>query len=190
MGEREEDLRSDGDLLRATDSDPEAFGVLYDRHAAAVLTYLYRRTLCPHTAADLTAETFAKALLGRRRFQSDRGSARPWLFGIAKHELSGFLRRRYSADKAIRRLGMTLPTLDDDSIERIESMVDAAGFSRALRLALSDMPEGMAQAVVLRVAHDLPFEEVAGRLGCSLGAARVRVCRGLLRLSHALETSP
>jgi RNA polymerase sigma-70 factor (ECF subfamily) len=190
MGEREADERTDGELLLATAADPEAFGVLYDRHSKAVLTYLYRRTACPHTAADLTAETFAKALLGRGRFRSDQGSARPWLFGIAKHELSGFLRRRYTADRAIRRLGMTLPSLDDDSIERIESMVDAAGFSRALRTALSEMPDGMAQAVVLRVAHDLSFEEVAGRLGCSLGAARVRVCRGLLRLGHALEVGP
>jgi DNA-directed RNA polymerase specialized sigma24 family protein len=41
--------------------------------------------------------------------------------------------------------------------------------------------------VVLRVGHDLPYEEVAMRLRISEGAARVRVARGLARLGELLE---
>jgi DNA-directed RNA polymerase specialized sigma24 family protein len=40
---------------------------------------------------------------------------------------------------------------------------------------------------VLRVGHDLPYAEVARRLGCSEGAARVRVTRALTRLADLLE---
>jgi DNA-directed RNA polymerase specialized sigma24 family protein len=36
---------------------------------------------------------------------------------------------------------------------------------------------------------DLPYREVAKRLGCSEGAARVRVARGLARLAEILEVS-
>jgi hypothetical protein len=46
----------------------EAFGVFYDRHARAVLEYFARRTRNPEAAADLTAETFAAAIVARRRF--------------------------------------------------------------------------------------------------------------------------
>jgi DNA-directed RNA polymerase specialized sigma24 family protein len=38
-------------------------GILYDRHASAVLGFLYRRTADPDMATDLTAETFAQAFL-------------------------------------------------------------------------------------------------------------------------------
>jgi RNA polymerase sigma-70 factor (ECF subfamily) len=63
--------RSDAELLRASAAEPEAFGVFYDRHAAAVLAFLARRTGCPQLAADLTAETFAAAFVSRRRFWDD-----------------------------------------------------------------------------------------------------------------------
>jgi RNA polymerase sigma-70 factor, ECF subfamily len=60
---------SDGDLLRRSTRDPEAFGAFYDRHAVTVLVYFQRRTACAESAADLTAETFATAFRSRRRYR-------------------------------------------------------------------------------------------------------------------------
>jgi DNA-directed RNA polymerase specialized sigma24 family protein len=40
------------------------------------------------------------------------------------------------------------------------------------------------------VAMDLPYDEVATRLGCSQGAARVRVSRGLDALLIRMESRP
>jgi DNA-directed RNA polymerase specialized sigma24 family protein len=44
----------------------------------------------------------------------------------------------------------------------------------------------MREAVFLRVVRELPYDEVAAALGCSAGSARVRVSRGLDRLSQLL----
>jgi hypothetical protein len=41
------DDRSDAELLRASAAEPEAFGLFYDRYAAEVLKFFYRRTACP-----------------------------------------------------------------------------------------------------------------------------------------------
>jgi len=49
------------------------------------------------------------------------------------------------------------------------------------------MSPRVAAAVALRIAEDLPYHEVARRLGCSEGAARVRVTRGLDQLAQLLE---
>ena len=46
-------LRTDDELLSS--SDPEAFGVFYDRHIKSLLGYFARRTRDPEVAADLTA---------------------------------------------------------------------------------------------------------------------------------------
>jgi DNA-directed RNA polymerase specialized sigma24 family protein len=83
-------MTTDAELIKAARSDPEAFGELYRRHATAVNRWFRGRT-DDRVAEDLTAETFAQAVLSLRRFRDEAdGSAAPWLFGIAKNLL-----RRY-----------------------------------------------------------------------------------------------
>jgi DNA-directed RNA polymerase specialized sigma24 family protein len=76
------DRRSDAELLREADADAAAFSELYARHVETVYRWFRRRI--EWAASDLTAETFARAWLIRRRFRDERdGSALPWLIGIA-----------------------------------------------------------------------------------------------------------
>jgi DNA-directed RNA polymerase specialized sigma24 family protein len=53
--------------------------MFYDRHARSVLAYFARRTRDPESAADLTAETFAAAIVSRRRFRPGPEPASAWL---------------------------------------------------------------------------------------------------------------
>jgi DNA-directed RNA polymerase specialized sigma24 family protein len=98
--------RTDEELLAAVRHEPEAFGVFYRRHVDGLLGYFVRRTRDAELAADLTAETFAAALDGLRRFDARRGPAVAWLYGIARHRLATALRRGAVEDRARRRLGM------------------------------------------------------------------------------------
>ena len=169
------------------DREAEAFGVFYDRHAATVLAFLARRTADPHLAAELTAETFAKAFVGRRRYRVMDAPALAWLLGIARHELVTWARRRRVDDRARRRLGMQHVELDDASLERLEQTLDAHALGARLDQALGALSPAVAEAVRLRVVGELPYDELAERLGCTEGAARVRVTRGLNRLAELLE---
>ena len=54
--------------------------------------------------------------------------------------------------------------------------------------ALRGLPEGERAALLLRVDHDLSYEEIASALGISAGAAKVRVHRARLRLASALKS--
>jgi RNA polymerase sigma factor (sigma-70 family) len=191
MGEMRQDPgsddRSDAELLRGSAEEPEAFGLFYDRHAAEVLKFFYRRTACAQTAADLTAETFAQAFGSRKRFRDTGIPARAWLFGIAHHQLAREARGRRISDRYRRRLGMEPVAVDDVSLERIEALADFAPVRDQIRGALRLLPASQSAAVVLRVGCELSYDEVAQRLGCSPGAARVRVTRGLTRLANLLE---
>ena len=112
------EVRSDEDLLSARDG--ATFELFYRRHAERMLGYFVRRTHDAELAADLTAETFAAALVGRRRYRPDAGHASAWLFGIACNKLVDAQRRGYAERRAQRRLGMERIELTDDDIERIE----------------------------------------------------------------------
>jgi hypothetical protein len=59
------------------------FGQLYRANVGAVSGFFARRCSDPQTVADLTSETFVRALGSYRRFDPRRGSERAWLIGIS-----------------------------------------------------------------------------------------------------------
>jgi RNA polymerase sigma-70 factor (ECF subfamily) len=77
---------SDEELLASHELG--SFAVFYRAHVDEVLGFFCRRTRDAELAADLTAETFAAALAGRRRFRPEAGSATAWLYGIASKQLA------------------------------------------------------------------------------------------------------
>jgi len=188
-GDPDDELGGDEDTrsLVAAQTDPEAFGAFYGRNSSRVIGFFYRRTLCPHTSAELAAETFAQALGSVRRFDPVAGSGRAWLFGIAGNLYRQWLRKGVVRDRARRRLGIATPALTEDDLDHIDSLVDIRELQTALRRALEDLSPAVRDAVLMRVALDLPYEQVAKSLDCSVGAARVRVARGLQALALILE---
>jgi RNA polymerase sigma-70 factor, ECF subfamily len=176
---------TDAELIVASRRDPQAFRELYDRWAERLLAYFYRRVLDAEVAADLLAETFAVAYERRGRFR-DVGA---WLYGIAGKELSHWFRRQEVERRAVRRLGVAVPALDDESIAAIEALADVQAHRAALAAALEGMSAGDRDAVELRVVSELGYDEIASELGCSENAARQRVHRGLARLNRLLEAN-
>ena len=103
-------------------ADPAGFEAFYGRHVDTLLAFFARRTGDAELAADLTAESFAAALSGRRRYRPQAGAAAAWLYGIAMEKLAD-ARRRGSADgRARRRLGMERIELTDADIARIDAL--------------------------------------------------------------------
>src|SRR5918997_3978242 len=111
---------SDEELLASL--KPGSFAVFYRRHVKDLVAFFMRRTRNAELAADLTAETFAAALVARARFDPGRGSASAWLFGIALDKLARVERREAAERRARRRLGMEWIELTDADIERIEAL--------------------------------------------------------------------
>jgi RNA polymerase sigma-70 factor (ECF subfamily) len=181
--------RSDEELIVASREDPQAFRELYDRWAEPLLAYFYRRVLDAEVAADLLAETFAVAWTRRRRFRDLGRPGGAWLYGIAAKELSRYFRRQRVELRGLRRLGVDRPTLDDQSIARIEALVDVEQHRAALAAALGRLSRSERDAVQLRVVSELGYSEIAARLSCSEAAARTRVHRGLTRLSQEMEAN-
>jgi RNA polymerase sigma factor (sigma-70 family) len=170
-------------LIRAAATDAAAFGELYARHARAVFGWFERRLAW--AAADLTAETFARAWLWRHRFRDERtGSALPWLYGIAANVLRESVRRDRIETRARERLGLPLNLASDEGIAAVEARLSPR---QALARALARLPREQRQALELRVLDELSYGEVARRLSIRPEAARLRVSRALRRLSLAVK---
>lgn len=177
----------DVELIVRSWDEPEAFGMVFERHAETLLGYFARRTLDPEMAAELTAETFAQAFASRKRFRDQGLGAIGWLYGIARHQLGRFFRTGAVDARARRRLGMPEREVSADDYERIEEMIDFEQVGRAIGQAFSTLSEEQREALTLRVIEGRPYREVAAELRCSEETARARVSRGLKRLASLVD---
>jgi DNA-directed RNA polymerase specialized sigma24 family protein len=81
------------DVALLARGDADSFAEFYRRHARHLAGRLMWATGDAEAAADLTAETFAAALAGRKRYRPDRAAPAIWLYGIAAHKLTDWRRR-------------------------------------------------------------------------------------------------
>jgi RNA polymerase sigma factor (sigma-70 family) len=172
----------DEQLLARARGEPRAFGAFYRRHEDRMLCYFLARVGDPEVAADLTAETFAAALVSAHRFRPRKKKpASAWLFGIARNNLAMSRRSGRVEARARRRLGMAPLVLTDEAIERITELNQTA-------LALLDeLPGDQREAVRARVIDERDYPEIAMDLRCSEAVVRKRVSRGLGTLRARME---
>ena len=166
MDETDDALLTSGDL--------EDFGRFYDRYARTLLGFFQRRTGDPEVAADLTAETFAQALVARSRYQPREAGAAAWLFTIAHHKLTDYRRRSRAEDRMRARLGMEPVPLGAEDVEMIRRL----GEEVAIEM-VHDLPEDQRDAIRAHVLEDRDYAEIASSQKLSEATVRKRVSRGL-----------
>lgn len=158
----------------------DAFGEFYSRHERRIVAYFLKRTHKPELAADLAAETFAQALESQGGYDSQRGPAVGWLFGIARNVLAGSVRLGRVEDRARRRLGWQPLELDDTTLAAVMELIDDDEL-------LAGLPSEQAEAITARVIDDHTYPDIAAEIGCSEAVVRQRVSRGLRTLRRNLD---
>jgi RNA polymerase sigma factor (sigma-70 family) len=174
------DPRSDDDLLTCDES--AAFGLFYERRVREVLGYMMRRTGDPEAAADLTAETFAAAIVARPRFRPGGAPASAWLFTIAHGKLVDYQRRGYAGERARRRLGMERRALGEEDLALIRLLGEDIHLGW-----LAQLPADQRSAVEAHVIDERSYPDIAGELGTSETVVRMRVSRGLATLRQRIR---
>jgi RNA polymerase sigma-70 factor (ECF subfamily) len=178
---------TDGDLLKQAATDPAAFRALYERYEVIVTGYLIRRTRNAELTAELAAETFATALLNAKRFRDDGRPAIGWLLGIARNLMLRSWEAGRAEQRARARLGVQRVQLSDDSLERVEALLDLGRADNPLHAALAALPPEESAAIAGRVLDERSYEELAREFGIGEAAVRQRVSRGLRRLRMELK---
>jgi len=170
-----EDQSSDQLRRRALAGDGYAFGELIgpvlDPAFRLAMTMLKDRA----TAEDTVQEAAFKAWRKLDRFRPG-SEVRPWFLAIVANECRSMRRSRWWV---MRSNGPFSPPakVQRDWADRID-----------LDAALDRLPKHHLLALTLYYHLDLPIEEVSRVLGCSPGAARVRLHRAIAALRPGLVT--
>jgi RNA polymerase sigma factor (sigma-70 family) len=152
------------------------FEQVYRRNVDVLMGYFARRCRDPQTVADLTSETFVRAVDGFARFDSRRGSERAWLFGIAAHVFAYHCGQAAGGQDAGSRLGGRRP-LEVDEIEELAERIDAEREGAALMRRFELLPAMERAAIELVDLDGLTPKEAALALGVSRVAFRKRLSR-------------
>ena len=170
---------------RATGQDATAeFERLYRSQFGPVTAFFARRSTDPQAVADLTAETFVRAITSFGTFDPGKGTERAWLFGIAQRVYAGHCEAHSRQQAKVQRLAGRRE-LDADQVGELLDRIDAERDGRALVSELTTLPELDRAMVELVDIAGLRTKEAASALGLSAGAARMRLMRSRARLRKA-----
>ena len=171
---------TDGDLWRrAVDGDPDAFGLLFERHAQGVYTYLFRRTADWALAEDLTSVVFLEAWRRRTDVRLERELLLPWLLGVSTNVLRNRRRSQWRHRAALGRLPREhVHDFADEANDRLD---DERQMRTVLR-AIAKLPRREQDVITLCAWAELSYEEAAVALGVPVGTVRSRLSRARTRI--------
>jgi RNA polymerase sigma factor (sigma-70 family) len=169
---------------RAAAGDREAFGELYERYSGRVYDFLLRMVRERAEAADLTQETFVRALRSLKTERAGSAEFVTWLFTIARN----------LAITRMQRAKRTQPLIDDSGVDEL----DEASYYAVDPERLDNDPEQLAQAgemvslvweaslalepkqrtlLDLHLRQELDSAQIASVLGVTKGNAYTMVSR-------------
>ncbi|MFZ1994965.1 MAG: sigma-70 family RNA polymerase sigma factor [Solirubrobacteraceae bacterium] len=154
---------------------------MYRANIGAVSGFFARRCSDPQVVADLTSETFVRAIASYRRFDPGRGTARGWLIGIARNVFRRHLSSIAEDRAVIQRFGSRV-VLGEDDVEELAARIDAQSAARALLARTAGFPELERVALELVDVMQMSPKEAAAIVDVSAGVLRVRLFRARARL--------
>jgi RNA polymerase sigma factor (sigma-70 family) len=162
------------------------FEQIYRANVGVLTAYFARRSSDPQTVADLTSETIVRAAGSFASFDSGKGSARAWLFGIAAHVYADYCAQTAHGRGAVVRLA-GMEDLPVDEIDELADRIDAHRAGRELMERCTRLPALERAALELVDLDGLTPKEAAAALGVPRGVLRMRLSRARARLRKEQE---
>jgi RNA polymerase sigma-70 factor, ECF subfamily len=149
------------------------FHELYERYAKDVYRYACWLSGSADDADDITSETFARAWVGRSDIRTE--TVKAYLFAIARN----YYLKQLRDDK--RQTDLNAHQVDPQPApeQLVESRLE---LTRAMQ-AIQKLHEADRTAFLLRVQHELSYEEIARVMQLPLTTVKVKIHRARLKLA-------
>lgn len=163
-------------------SEADAQSEFVQAHLRRIFLLIYRIVGNVDDAQDLTQETFIKALQRQTQLKDLEKSAQ-WLSRIASNTAIDFLRKnnRFQPldmhELAEKRIDFSSP----------ESQVLRREFQSQLDDGLASLTERERMALLLRDVEDLPADQVAAQMNCSMATVRSHIANARIKFKRYLE---
>ncbi len=169
--------------------DQSAYAVLVERYSDFVFTIAVRIIGDEDDAADIAQETFVRAYKAIGRFRGDSKFS-SWLYRIAANRALTHLKRKKRRPQTvdidlgahIEADALTSGNRDDPGQQVLDDE-----FRRAMRDAVSKLPEQYRTVIALFYLEERSYKEVAETLGIPMGTLKTHLHRGRAMLREVLK---
>lgn len=181
MPEGKKDLTEEVALINTAKTDPEAFGLLYERYVERIYNYIYFRVGSVGDAEDLTAKVFFKALrnIGGYRHMGLPFSA--WLYRIAHNLVANYHRDRSKMQEISIE---NLVVVDKSKASAPEHLMEEQQQTAFLLSLVNDLSPQKKELIILKYVQKLSNEEIGQILGKTEGAIKSLYHRTLVELKE------
>lgn len=174
-------------VRQAQQGDVEAFNALINRFARDVYGRVFYILKNHDDADDVVQDTFLRLYqsLSTFKFQS---SFRTWLITVATRQALNFIQRKrknnLSIDATVAEHGDV--SFLQDSATQLDFALSEEQRS-LLYKEITRLPVRQKEALLMRLEEDLPYEEIAQRMGTSVGTAKSHIFHAIKFLTNSLR---
>ena len=162
-------------MMKVKNGDLDKLGLLYERHKKRLFGFFYNLGNNPSESEDLVQNVFVRILKYRKSYTGE-GSFTAWMFRMAKNV-------NYDYHKKIARQNISREISPEDikagTDDGLNDDIELTGNTILVKRALSLLPYEKREILLLSKYRELKFSEIAQILGCTEGAAKVRVHRAI-----------
>lgn len=185
-----DDPEEAGLVARSRGGDTLAFDELVTRYRDRIHMHVYQIVRNEEDALDLTQEAFVRAWRSLSRFDG-KSRFSSWLYRIATNAAIDLCRRRRNRPQTeidggpmmIDAASRTTPSRDPAPGDAM----DHREIRRRVEAAFLDLSPEHRAVVVLKEIEDLSYDEIAARIGCSIGTVMSRLFYARKKLQSLLR---
>ena len=171
-------------LIRS--QDESALSSLYERYSRLLYSIALRITGDSGSAEEITQDVFQAVWQRAAQFRPNSGSVQAWLGGIVRHRAIDEVRSRWHH---ARQNDFTLDNMPDLQAAMERGWEHLSILRADMRAALARLPLKQRQALELAFYGGLTSQEIASRLGESVGTIKSRLRLGLDKLRDVVANT-
>ena len=184
---RNDDVRTDQELVALTLKDRHAFVAIVERYQVVLQRYIARLGCRDyHDQEDVLQEVFLKVYINLNEYDSDLKFS-SWIYRITHNETISYFRK-----KSVQ----PLPIITGEELDRFQNITDdtdiALAYSKEwdakiLREVLAKLDEQYRDVLVLKFIEDKSYNEISDILKIPIGTVGTLINRGKKQLKLILH---
>ena len=180
---------SDDDLLRLIAKGHEAaFVAFYRKHQGSVYRFALHMSGKTEIAEEVTQEVFLTVMAVAKQYDSKRGSAVSYLYGITRNFVLRCLERERPYVAALEDVEKEHDGAMADEHDLLSELARNERIE-SLHKAVLALPPAYREVVVLCDLNEMDYAEAAGALGCAIGTIRSRLHRARALLMEKMRAA-
>jgi RNA polymerase sigma-70 factor, ECF subfamily len=175
---------SDDELMQElARGDQSAFRSLFERHASRVLGYCSRFMGDSTRGEDMAQDTWMKMIKAAPQYRAE-GKALSWILSIARNTCLSEIRRNNPANQAPIEEGYGEMDRTD-----LQTQMEQQTRIDQLKKQIEILPDTQRAALIMWVADELSYDEIASQLEMTVSAVKSLLFRARQSLEKAMKAA-